>query len=169
MEIETSTLIGKKPILLKFNSDEYGVLGSNFEIGESLALTHGIAVKNLGPAKFRSINKGFEFWYSFKAAHLGHVANMSELTEEIITLWAERNEKLICHSFAEIESEWTHRFNFKRAKRPLVCIQDYDGPCWAVLWELYPAMERIGVYIGRDAKGLGGYVSFFDRHEFKIL
>lgn len=169
MEIETYTLIGREPILLKFNSDEYGIFGANFKVGENLAVTHGIAVKNLGPAKFHSINKGFEFWYSFKASHLGHVANISELPEETITLWAKRNEKLVCHSFSEIESDWTHRFNFKRPKRPLVCIDGFEGPCWSVLWELYPSMARLGVYIGVDSKGLGGYVHFFNRDEFKVL
>lgn len=169
MEIETYTLVGRESVLLKFNSDEYGIFGANFEVGENLAVTHGIALKNLGPAKFRSINKGFEFWYSFKAQTLGHASNMSELSEETITLWAKRNERLICHSLADIESDWAHRFNFKRAKRPLVCVETSEGPCWGVLWEVYPSMARLGVYIGVDSKGLGGHVQFFDRHEFKIL
>lgn len=169
MEIDTYTLVGREPVLLKFNSEQYGILASNFEIGENLAVTHGVALKNLGPAKFRSANQDFKFWYSFRASPIGQIANKEKLTDETITLWANKNHKLVCHSLVDIVSEYSHRHNFKRSKRPFVALGEHGSACWGVLWEVYPALRRLGVYIGRNDKGLGGYVHFYDFDEFKVL
>lgn len=172
-EIETSTLFSDNPLILKVGDSEFGLVGFQSPLSDnvkSVLSKQGIAINIRESVELR-FAKQIEFchWYKCKFQHLGHWANLKEIDESLIQRAAIKNPNLICHSLAEIESDWTHRFNFKRAKKPLVCFESYEGPCWAVLWEYYPTLARIGVYIGRDSKGFGGYVCFYDLPEFKIL
>lgn len=168
MEIDTYTLFAKEPLLLKFNSDEYGIFGSKIELPENVVTTHGISLKNTGPAKFKSVRSGFDHWYSFRANSIGHLANMTELDEYVIAQWVEKNPDLVCRNWDDILLHDLNRCDFKRARRPFVAFSDIDT-CVGILWEVYPALKRLGVYIGRDVRGKGGYVRFYDFDEFKVL
>jgi hypothetical protein len=171
IEIDALSLVSREPLKIRFSSDEYGSIGlaRKASIGQMVACDRGVCFELKEEAKTRSIVSDGLHWFRFRARDLGDFFNKNELSQDVIDHVAKTYPDMACHSWEEIEREHLHRHDFKRAKRPLVCFESFEGPCWAVLWEIYPAMARIGVYIGRDAKGLGGYVCFFDRAEFKIL
>ena len=159
MEIEAYTLVEKEPVFLRFNSNEFGIVGANFEMPKKLATTHGIALEITGKARFQSARLDFEFWYLFKAQHLGHAANLAELDDKTIAQWVKKNPDLVCRSWAEIEEQHAHRNDFKRTKRPFVRVFQE----WGILWEYYPKMARLGVYIGSRRS-----VVFYGREMFKF-
>ena len=171
IEIDSASLLSKEPLKIRFTSDEFGLVGlaRKCSAGDFVALARGIAIELKDEVKTRSVVKDGLNWYSFKARSLGFFFSRHELHEKIIARLAEENPDMVLRSWDDIEAEHSHRLDFKRSKRPFLAIETWEGPTWAVFWEYYPALGRIGVYIGKDDKGLGGYVCFYDREEFKVL
>ena len=171
IEIDAMSLLAKEPLKIRFSSDEFGSIGlaRKCSVGQFVACDRGLSFELKEEAKTRSIVSDGLNWFRFRARGLGEFFAKFELSTDIVKRVAETYPDMVCRSWEEIEAEHSHRFNFTRAKRPLVLFQSYEGPCPAVIWEFYPAMERIGVYTGKDNNGLGGMVTFYDRHEFKIL
>lgn len=164
MEIDSSFLLKKEVIKIRFSGDEFGTVGlmRQAKIGDFVVCSRGIALEIKEASKTRSLGFDEWHWFRYRARDLGFFADKVGLSDELICQAASENPDMVLRSWEEIESEWTHRFDFKRAKRPFVSFQGYEGPCWGIVWEFYSALARIGVYSS-------GHVRFYDRAEFRIL
>lgn len=150
--------------MIKFSSETYGTFGCNFEVKEYVATSHGVALRNLGLVKYKSLRVNFRYWYSFRAEPLGLVAEMAGLDQYRLEKWAESTPNLTCGCLPEILAQaQTFTSDFRRAKRPLVRINTATGPTVAILWEIYT--DKVGLYVGTDAFGRGGFVWFVTHDE----
>jgi len=170
IEIDSASLLKKEPLKIRFSGDLFGSIGltRKVEIGDFVVSDRGVAFEIKEPAKSRSFGFDELNWFRFKALDLGSWANKVEPSDALIRQVALKNPDLVCNGWPDVMLEHSKRNDFKRAKRPLVAFSDPD-PCIGILWEVYPALERLGVFIGRGSDGLGGFVKFFDFSEFKVL
>jgi hypothetical protein len=170
IEIDSAFLLKKESLKIRFTGAEAGSVGilRQANVGDFILCDRGIALEVREVENKRSAISDNLHWFRFKAKSLGPWAKKVCLSEYLIRRIAEENPELVCNGWPDVLLEGRKRHDFKRARRPLVAFLDPD-PCIGIIWEVYPALGRLGVYIGRDDKGLGGYVHFYDFDEFKVL
>lgn len=163
-EIAAYTLGQKDPISVQFSGEIYGVVGLKKELLESvrwLPITLGIALELTG--RVRSVSSEFRHWYKFQARSMGYMASMVKMEQELIFHWAEKNPGLIVRSYAEIWAEADQELRLRRRHRPFARFFDsWANPVEGIVFGHAPD-GRIGVYLGVDGKGLGGYVRYFEK------
>ena len=161
IELDCALLRSKRSIKLRFSSDDYGHVVLDKQVGW-VALDRGIALRILDKVKTRSVISDGLTWFYFRAYTLGQWAHSVHLGQDIVTQIVTDNPSMVCKSWAELEAEHSHRNDFKRHKRPLVAFSS-GGPRLGMVWEFYPELERVGVYLG-DSNLL-----FFDRAQCDFL
>ena len=171
IEIDSASILKKEPLKIRFTGDLFGSIGlrSKVAIGEFVVSDRGIALEIKEEVKGRALVSDNLHWFRFKAKDLGSWADKVSLSEEIISRIALKNPDMVCNGWPDVLLEDRKRTDFKRARRPLVRFLEEGSESLGILWETYPSLRRLGVFIGRDSRGLGGHVRFYDFDEFKVL